>query len=95
MVVNGTWGADDNVQISFQPDKTGDALIEFDTDTPAPVPFLFPLHKWVMNYNKRNFVCVIDAQGSPTQEFAISKAYKTRAYLNNGNFTGDIKVYWR
>ena len=95
VVVNGTWGADDNVQISFQPDKTGDALIEFDTDTPAPVPFLFPLHKWVMDYNKRNFVCEIDAQGSPTQEFAISKAYKTLAYLNNGNFTGDIKVYWR
>lgn len=95
VVVNGTWGADDNVNISFQPDETGDALIEFDTDTPAPVPFLFPLHKWVMDYNKRNFVCEIDAQGSPTQEFAISKAYKTMAYLNNGNFTGDIKVYWR
>lgn len=95
VVVNGTWGADDNVQISFQPDKTGDALIDFDTDTPAPVPFLFPLHKWVMDYNKRNFVCEIDAQGSPTQEFAISKAYKTLAYLNNDNFTGDIKVYWR
>ena len=95
VVVNGTWGADDNVQISFQPDETGDALIKFDTDTPAPVPFLFPLHKWVMDYNKRNFVCEIDAQGSPTQEFAISKAYKTLAYLNNGNFTGDIKVYWR
>lgn len=95
VVVNGTWDPDDTVQISFQPDQTGDALIEFDTDTPAPVPFLFPLHKWVMDYNKRNFVCEIDAQGSPTQEFAISKAYKTMAYLNNDTFTGDIKVYWR
>lgn len=95
VVVNGTWDADDNVKISFQPDETGDALIEFDTNTPAPAPFLFPLHKWVMDYNKRNFVCEIDAQGSTTQEFAISKAYKTLASLNNGNFTGDIKVYWR
>lgn len=95
VVVTATWEPDDTVKISFQPDKTGDALIEFDTDTPAPVPFLFPLHKWVMDYNKRNFVCEMDAQGSPTQEFAISKAFKTMAYLNNGNFTGDIKVYWR
>lgn len=95
IVVTATWEPDDTVKISFQPDKTGDALIEFDTDTPAPVPFLFPLHKWVMDYNKRNFVCEMDAQGSPTQEFAISKAFKTMAYLNNGNFTGDIKVYWR
>lgn len=95
VLVTATWDPDNTVQISFQPDQTGDALIEFDTDTPAPVPFLFPLHKWVMDYNKRNFVCEIDAQGSPTQEFAISKAYKTLAYLNNGNFTGDIKVYWR
>lgn len=95
IVVTATWEPDDTVKISFQPDKTGDALIEFDTDTPAPVPFLFPLHKWVMDYNKNNYVCEIDAQGSPTQEFAISKAFKTMAYLNNGNFTGDIKVYWR
>lgn len=95
ILVTATWDPDDTVQISFQPDKTGDELINFDANTPAPVPFLFPLHKWVMDYNKRNFVCEIDAQGSPTQEFAISKAYKTLAYLNNGNFTGDIKVYWR